>query len=173
MSSATDWLARFEEMVSFVGLTEEDRELIRDSGPIVMKHAGPLNDFIYDHILQYPAAAQFFRTEDGEPDLPRIELNKQTMITWLRGTASAPSYGGFIRYLMAVGLMHKNIPVHRPHLPPVPSRFIIGTISYYQSAIAGLLRDEMVRCRPGRPYQPGVEQAAHGGDGPDTGGVHA
>ena len=143
MTQAGDWGARLEEMLAFVGVTEEDRQLIRDSGPIVNKHARRLNDLVYDHILEYPEAGKFFRTEDGKPDDRRIELNKQTMVTWLQGTATAPTDPAFARYLAAVSLMHKNTPLHRPHLTAVPSRYVIGTISFYQTAIADLLSGEM------------------------------
>ena len=59
MTQAGDWGARFKEMLAFVGVTEEDRQLIRNSGPIVTKHARRLNDIVYDHILEYPEAGKF------------------------------------------------------------------------------------------------------------------
>lgn len=143
MSNVTNWSARFEEMVDFVGLSEEDRQLIKDSAPIIMAHARSLNDDIYDHLLKYPQTRKFFVTEDDEPDAKRIEDNKQTMISWLRASAAAPTNEGFIRYLVAISQMHMNIPIHRPHLSPVAPRYIVGTISYYQTAIADVLQQEM------------------------------
>ena len=143
MSTVVNWATRFDEMVDFVGLSEQDRQLIKDSAPIVMGHARPLNDLIYDHILKYPEARKFFVTEADEPDGPRIEANIQTMISWLRATSSAPSNEGFARYLAAISQMHKNIPIHRPHLTPVPPRYIIGIMSYYQTAIAELVHQSI------------------------------
>jgi hypothetical protein len=142
-TTVTNWPARFEEMIDFVGLTDEDRTLIKDSGPLIVAQARPLNDFFYDYLLQYPQARKFFVTPADKPDEKRIEANKQTMISWLRASAAAPSNEGFIRYLVGISQMHENIPVHRPELSPVAPRYIIGTISYYQTAIADILLEKM------------------------------
>ena len=143
MSNMINWPARFAEMVDFVGLSEEDRQLIKASAPIILARAGHLNDFIYDQLLQYPQARQFFVTDKDEPDAKRIEANKQTMLSWLRATVAAPLNDGFIRYLVGVSQMHRHIPIHRPGLPPVAPRFIIGIIAYYQTAITDLLHEHM------------------------------
>jgi hypothetical protein len=143
MSNRTDWPARFAEMMDLVGLSEEDRQLIKASGPLIMVHAGRLNDIVYGQLLQHPQARKFFVTDDDEPDAKRIEANKQTMITWLRATTSAPLNEGFVRYLVGISQMHRNIPIHRPHLSPVAPRYIIGTISFYQTAIADILHRQM------------------------------
>ena len=143
MSKVTHWPARFEEMVHFVGLTEEELQLVKASSPIVMQHAAHLTDVIYDQFLQYPKARQYFVTADDQPDGKRIEANKQTVISWLRATAAAHSTEGFVRYLVGISQMHANTPIHRPGLEPVAPRYIIGTISYYQTAIAELLNQEM------------------------------
>ena len=143
MNHGTNWAARFAEMVDLVGLTEEDRQLIKASGPLIIENAGRLNNVVYDQLLQYPQARKFFVTDDDEPDEKRIEANKQTMLSWLRATITAPSNEGFVRYLVAISQMHKNIPIHRPQLGPVPPRYIIGTIAFYQTAVADLLQQHV------------------------------
>jgi hemoglobin-like flavoprotein len=143
MSNHTNWPARFAEMLDLVGLSEEDRQLIKASSPLIMPHAGRLNDIVYDQFLQHPQARKFFVTADDKPDAKRIEDNKQTMITWLRATATANLNEGFVRYLVGISQMHRNIPIHRPHLPSVAPRYIIGTISFYQTAIADILHQQM------------------------------
>ena len=143
MSNMINWPARFAEMVDFVGLSEEDRQLIKASAPIILARAGRLNDFVYDQLLQYPQARQFFVTDNDEPDEKRIEANKQTMLSWLRATVAAPLNDGFVRYLVGVSQMHRNIPIHRSGLPPVAPRFIIGILSSYQTAITDLLHEHM------------------------------
>ncbi len=143
MGNVADWPARMEEMATFVGLSDEDRELVRASAPAVLANARQLTDAVYDRFLEYPAARMYFLTDDGEVDHKRITANKQTMIRWLRDTAAAPSNEGFARYVLAIGTMHKDLPIHRPGLPPVPSRYVVGTISFYQTAIAELLRREL------------------------------
>jgi hypothetical protein len=130
-------------MIDLVGLSEEDRELIRASGAIIIANARYLNDFVYDQLLRHPQARKFFVTENDEPDEKRIEANKQTMISWLRATITAPSNEGFIRYLVGISQMHRNIPIHRPGLSPVAPRYIIGTISFYQTAVADLLHQHL------------------------------
>jgi len=143
MSNMINWPARFAEMIDFVGLSEEDRQLIKASAPLILARAGSLNDLVYDQLLKYPQARQFFVTDHDEPDAKRIEANKQTMLSWLRATVAAPLNDGYIRYLVGVSQMHRNIPIHRPGLPPVPPRFIIGILSSYQTVIADLLHAHM------------------------------
>jgi hemoglobin-like flavoprotein len=130
-------------MVDLVGLSEEDRQLIKTSGPLIIAQARRLNDFVYDQLLRHPEARKFFVTDDDRPDEKRIEANKETMISWLRATVTAPSNEGFVRYLVGISQMHRNIPIHRPHLSPVAPRYIIGTISFYQTAVADILRQHM------------------------------
>jgi hypothetical protein len=143
MSNHTNWPARFAQMIDLVGLSDEDRQLIKASSPLIMPHAGRLNDLVYEQLLEHPQSRKFFVTADDQPDMKRIEDNKQTMITWLRATATAPLNEGFVRYLVGVSQMHRNIPIHRPHLSPVAPRFFISTISFYQTAIADILHRQM------------------------------
>jgi hemoglobin-like flavoprotein len=143
MSEMIHWPTRLAEMVDFVGLSEEERQLIKSSAPIILQNARHLTDALYNHLLQYPDSRQYFVTADDEPDEKRLESNKQTMISWLRATVTVPSNEGFARYLVSTSQMHANIPIHRPSLAPVPARYIIGAISYYQTAIADLLHQHM------------------------------
>ena len=143
MSTVTNWPARFAEMVDFVGLTEEDRQLIKASAPLIIAHADRFNDEVYDLLLKYPQARKFFVTDDDRPDIKRIEANKHTMMSWLLASVSAPLNEGFVRFLVAISQMHRNIPIHRPNLGPVAPRYILGVIAYYQTAIADLLQKSM------------------------------
>jgi hypothetical protein len=143
MSTVTNWPVRFAEMVDFVGLSEEDRQLIKASAPIILAQARKLSDVVYDNLLKYPQARKFFVTDSDEPDPKRIEANKETMLSWVRAMAAAPLNDGFVRYLVAISQMHMNIPLHRPGLSSVAPRYIIGVISFYQTAIADLLTQHM------------------------------
>ena len=51
--------------------SEEDRQLIKSSAPLIMEHVGRLTDHVYDHLLEYPQARKFFVTEQDEPDPAR------------------------------------------------------------------------------------------------------
>jgi hypothetical protein len=143
MSNHTNWPTRFAEMLELVGLSEDDRQLIKTSNAFIMPHAGRLNDLVYEQLLQHPQSRKFFVTADDKPDAKRIEDNKKTMITWLRAMATAPLNEGFVRYLVGISQMHRNIPIHRAHLSPVAPRYIISMISFYQTAIADILYQEM------------------------------
>ncbi|ETX08135.1 MAG: hypothetical protein ETSY2_07185 [Candidatus Entotheonella gemina] len=143
MSKVMDWPARFQEMIDFVGLSDDERQLIKDSGPIVLGHVRKLTEGIYDQLLAYPESAQFFTTENGQRDEKRIEDNIQTMISWFRAAVTAPTNQGFIRYLVGISQMHANIPVHRSNNTPVAPRYVIGTISYYQTNLDDILHQHM------------------------------
>ena len=143
MTAVTNWSARMVEMVGFVGLSEEDRKLIRESAAIVMENAEKLAESVCDLFMNYPDARKYFVDGNGEVDEERVEANKRTQITWLRNTSAAPMNEGFPRYVAAVGIMHKNMSSYRPGLGPVPARFVIGTVSYYQTLIATLLHDQI------------------------------
>jgi len=143
MSEVMNWPARFQEMIDLVEFTESDRQLIKNSGSIILGNVRKLTEDIYDHLLNFPDAAQFFTTPDGRRDEKRIEDNIQTMISWLRASVTAPSNQGFIRYLVGISQMHANIPVHRPENTPVAPRYVIATISYYQTCIDDLMHQHL------------------------------
>ena len=143
MRYVVNWPARLQEMAAFVGLTEEERQLIRDSGPILLEHSRGLTDAVYDHFLKFPQARKFFITETDEVDEDRLERRKHTLIRWLTDTAACELDETFAVHLLAMGISHGYPPTHRAHLGPVPSRYMIGTISFAQSAIADVLLKEM------------------------------
>ena len=130
-------------MVSFVGLSEEERRLISDSGPIILAHAGELTDAVYDNFLKFPQARKFFVNEKDEVDEDRLAKRKHTLVKWLRGTASYTIDESFAVAVLATGISHSHPPTHRAHLGAVPSRYMIGTISFTQTVIGDLLRREI------------------------------
>ena len=138
-----DWPARFREMSEFVGLTDEDLDLIRASGPLVQAKLQSFVDHIYDHFLEYPESRKFFVHDNGSPDRKRIDDNKLTMIRWMMNNCLAHINDGFSRYVAAIGIMHYSVAVHRPPLPPVPYKYLIGVISMYQTNLAALFDAEM------------------------------
>lgn len=143
MRYVVNWPARMEEMVAFVGLTDDERQLIRASAPFIMDHARALTDAVYDHFMKFPQARKFFVTEDGQVDEVRLDRRKHTLARWLRDTAACALDESFAVHLLAMGISHRNLPTNRAHLGPVPSRYMIGTMSFAQTAIADLLRVQM------------------------------
>ena len=143
MRYVVNWPARMEDMISFVALSDEDRELIRSSASIISVHAQGLTDAVYDHFLKFPQARKFFVDENDQPDEERLQRRKHTLIRWLVDTASCALDESFAVHLLAIGVSHGYPPTHRAHLGPVPSRYMIGTISFAQTAIGDLLRSQM------------------------------
>ncbi len=143
MARVVDWSGRMREMVEFVGLDREGFDLVQASAPILVEHAEELTSAIYDHFLKFPRTAQFFLTEEGEVDQHRIERRKHTLVRWLSNTLKFETDGDFPVFLLAIGIVHSHPPTHRAHLGSVPSRFMIGTMSFAQTAIAELLWQEM------------------------------
>ena len=102
-----------------------------------------MTDAVYDNFLKFPQARKFFLNESGEVDEERLTKRKHTLIRWLRGTASYTLDESFVVAVLATGISHSHPPTHRAHLGPVPSKYMIGTMSFTQTAIADLLRREM------------------------------
>ncbi|MDA0733986.1 MAG: protoglobin family protein [Chloroflexi bacterium] len=138
-----DWPARMREMVEFVGLTPDELELVQSTGPILLAHADELTSAIYDHFLKFPESRQFFLTEDGAVDPERIDRRKHSLARWLQASIDFRIDEEFPVFLLAIGLSHGHPPTHRAHLGSVPARFMIGTISFAQTALAQLLNQDM------------------------------
>ena len=129
------------EQMAFVGLREEDVEVIRRTAPFVLKHEAALTAALYEHFLKFPATAKFFLAEDGSPDRVRIERRRHSLGRWLRETAEVTISHGFVYYSLAVALSHS----HREYGPggKIPAQFMVGAMSLTQSALAGALESEI------------------------------
>lgn len=138
-----DWPARMRQMADFVGITDDDLALVRASGPIVLARADELTSAVYDHFLQFPAAARFFLTPEGEVDQTRLERRKHSLARWLRHSIDFQLDEQFPVFLLAMGVVHSNPSLERGYLGSVPARFMIGTMSFAQTAIAAALAEDM------------------------------
>jgi len=138
-----DWPARMKEMVDFVGLTPAELELVQSTSPILLARADELTSAIYDHFLKFPEARKFFLAEDGEVDPERIDRRKHSLARWLQASIEFKVDEDFPVFLLAIGLAHGHPPSHRAHLGAIPSRFMIGTMSFAQTALAQLLFQDM------------------------------
>jgi hypothetical protein len=138
---ATDLGGFVRELAAFVGLDERDAEAIRASAPLVLRHEAALTAAVYDHFLQHPSAARFFLGADGTPDVERLERRKHSLARWLRETARASLDGGGLYGLLGIGIAHS----HRAHGPggAIPPELMVGAMSLVQSALAGILQDEL------------------------------
>ena len=138
-----DWPARMQQMADFVGFTEEDLELVRASGPFLLDRAEELTTAVYDHFLQFPQTARFFLTTEGEIDQTRLDRRKHSLARWLRHSIDFQLDEQFPVFLLAMSVVHSNPSLERGYLGSVPARFMIGTISFAQTAIAGVLSEDM------------------------------
>ena len=138
-----NWPARLRDLANFVGLSDEDRQLIQDSGPIILDNSEELTGVIYDNFIKFPYSRKFFLNEQGEVDEVRLERRKHTLGRWFRGTISFTMDESFAVAALATGIAHSHPPTHRAHLGPIPARQMIGTMSFIQTAVADLLFREM------------------------------
>ena len=138
-----DWPARMQQMADFMGFTDDDLALVRASGPILLDHAEELTAAVYDHFLQFPATARFFLTPEGEIDRTRLDRRKHSLARWLRNSIDFQLDEQFPVFLLAMGVVHSNPSLERGYLGSVPARFMIGTMSFAQTAIASVLSEDM------------------------------
>jgi hypothetical protein len=143
MQGIVDWPARLKEMAEFVGLGQDDLELVQATTPLLLQHADELTSAVYDHFLKFPRARQFFLTDDGEVDQERLARRRHSLALWLRASGDFKVDEQFPVFLLAIGLVHSHPPTNRPHLGSVPSRYMTGTISFAQTALSQLFLDEM------------------------------
>lgn len=138
-----DWPTRMQQMADFMGFSDEDLELVRASGPILLDRADELTSAVYDHFMQFPQTARFFLTPEGEIDQTRLDRRKHSLARWLRHSIDFRLDEQFPVFLLAMGVVHSNPSLERGYLGSVPARFMIGTMSFAQTAIAGVLLEEM------------------------------
>ena len=138
-----DWPARMQQMADFVGLTDEDLAAIRESGPLLLARAEELTSAVYDHFLKFPGSARFFLTPEGEVDQTRLDRRKHSLGRWLRHSIDFQIDDQFPVFLLAMGVVHSNPSLERGYLGSIPARFMIGTMSFAQTAIASVLSQDM------------------------------
>ena len=154
MPRIVDWPGRLQEMADFVGLDQVELELIQSTAPIVMQHADAVTATVYDNFLKHPESRKFFLNEKGEVDEDRLDRRKHSLARWLRGSIDFKIDEDYPIRVLATGIVHSHPPIHRAHLGSIPSRFMVGSISYIQTVLADLLRREMDD--PGQALQASV-----------------
>ena len=143
MSRIVDWPARMEEVARFVGLGPAELDILRATAPAVLKHADELTASVYERFLEFPDSRKFFLTEAGEVNQDRLAKRKHSLARWLRGSIEFQIDDDFPIRLLATGIVHSHPPIHRAHMGSIPSRFMVGTISIVQTALANVLIQEM------------------------------
>ena len=120
-----DWPGRMRELAEFVGLDQDGLELIQATREVVLAHGEELTASVYDNFLDFPESRRFFSDEHGNINEERLTRRKHSLMRWLRGSIDFQMDEDYPIRVLAMGIVH------------------IGTISYIQSAVADLLRQEL------------------------------
>ena len=62
---------------------------------------------------------------------------------WLTGSIGFKIDEDYPIRLLATGIVHSHPPSHRAHLGSIPSRFMIGSMSFIQTLLAQLFQEEI------------------------------
>ncbi len=143
MTQVIDWPGRMQDLADFVGLDQEGLELIQSTREVVLTHGEELTASVYDNFLDFPESRRFFADETGTVNEERLTRRKHSLMRWLRGSIEFQMDQDYPIRVLAMGIVHSYPPLHRAHLGSVPARFMVGTISYIQSAVSDLLRREL------------------------------
>lgn len=143
MPRIVDWPARMREVAEFVGLGSAELEVVQATAPVVLKHGEELTAAVYDHFLKFNDSRSFFLGEDGNVDEPKLERRKHSLLRWLRGSVDFKLDEDYPIRVLATGIVHSHPPSHRAHLGSIPSRYMIATISYIQTALNDIFYQEL------------------------------
>ena len=143
MSRIVDWPARMKEVAGFVGLDQDELDIIQSTRESVLARGDELTAEVYDHFLKFPETRRFFLDEDGEVNEEKLERRKHSLMRWLKGSIDFKIDEDYPIRLLATGIVHSHPPSHRAHLGSIPFRFMIGSISFVQTALARIFQDEM------------------------------
>ena len=143
MTQVIDWPGRMQELADFVGLDQAGLKLIQLTREVVLAHGEELTASVYDNFLDFPGSRRFFADEQGEVNEERLTRRKHSLMRWLRGSIDFQMDQDYPIRVLAMGIVHSHPPLHRAHLGSVPARFMVGTISYIQSAVTDLLRRKL------------------------------
>ena len=138
-----DWPAHMKELAEFVGFGQAELTVLQATGPLILQHGEELTAAVYDHFLKFPQARKFFLTSEGQVDEERLTRRKQNLLRWLRGSIDFKIDTDYPIRLLATGIVHSHPPTHRAHLGSIPSRYMIGTISFVQTALNELFQREI------------------------------
>ena len=141
MPRIVDWPARMKEVANFVGLDQDELEIIESTRELVLERGDELTAEVYDHFLKFPETRRFFLEEGGDVDEVKLERRKHSLMRWLRGSLDFKINEDYPIRLLAMGIVHSHPPSHRAHMGSIPSRFMIGSISYVQTALARMFRE--------------------------------
>ena len=143
MPELVDWPARMKEVAAFVGLSQNELDIIESTRELVLSKGEEITAEVYDHFLRFQETRRFFLNEEKVVDDDRLERRKHSLLRWLRGSLDFKIDEDYPVRLLATGIVHSHPPSHRAHMGSVPSRFMIGSMSYVQTLLAGIFHSEI------------------------------
>ena len=143
MSRIVDWPARMKEVAGFVGLDQDELEIIQSTRDLVLDRGDELTADVYDHFLKFADTRRFFLQDGGDVDEAKLDRRKHSLMRWLRGSIDFKIDEDYPIRLLATGIVHSHPPSHRAHMGSIPSRFMIGSISYIQTALARIFQESI------------------------------
>ena len=143
MPELVDWPARMKEVAAFVGLAQKELDIIESTRELVLSKGEEITGEVYDHFLKFQVTRRFFLNEDKAVDDDRLERRKHSLLRWLRGSLDFKIDEDYPVRLLATGIVHSHPPSHRAHMGSIPSRFMIGSMSYLQTLLANIFYSEM------------------------------
>ena len=143
MQRIVDWPARMKEVAGFVGLGQGELDIIESTRELVLARGEEITGAVYDHFLKFPETRRFFLEEGGEIDEAKLDRRKHSLLRWLTGSIGFKIDEDYPIRLLATGIVHSHPPSHRAHLGSIPSRFMVGSMSFLQTALADLFQEEI------------------------------
>lgn len=131
----------FRTMAEFVGFTEADAVVIKETSAIIQEHLSDIVGAFYAHLLRYPPTRKFFLNADGVVDQEYLELRMRHLSAFWQRTASGVYDDEYARYLEYVGRAHTA----RGANPGIyiAERYVIGQVGFVQHAISTLLMQNL------------------------------
>lgn len=143
MQQIVDWPARMKEVAEFVGLDQNELEVIESTRELVLARGEEMTGAVYDHFLKFPETRRFFLEEGGEVDEVKLDRRKHSLLRWLAGSISFKIDEDYPIRLLATGIVHSHPPSHRAHLGSIPSRFMVGSMSFMMTLLTELFQEEI------------------------------
>ena len=143
MQRIVDWPARMKEVAEFVGLGQRELDIIQSTRELVLARGEELTAAVYDHFLKFPETRRFFLEEGGAVDEEKLDRRKRSLLRWLTGSIDFKINEDYPIRLLATGIVHSHPPSHRAHLGSIPSRFMVGSMSFMQTALAQMFHEEI------------------------------
>ena len=142
MQRIVDWPARMKEVADFVGLDQAELDVIESTRDLVSARGEEITAAVYDHFLKFPETRRFFLEAGGEVDEQNLDRRKHSLLRWLTGSIGFKIDQDYPIRLLATGIVHSHPPSHRAHLGSIPSRFMVGSMSYIQTELGRIFQEE-------------------------------